>query len=148
MVATLLGAIGSGRLAPADRARAASLGRSTVVTVGAPLHVRPLARGFMGLSLEYRAIEEYGGHDPRTINPLFVRLVTELSPGEPPELRIGGDSTDRAWWPARGVHKPLGAYIRLNAELGGGREGLGSLDRSAGHARHRPRGRQWRVGTC
>ena len=116
--ATLLGAIGSGRLAPANRARAASLGRSTVLTVGAPIHARPLARGFMGLSLEYRAVEEYGGHDPRTINPLFVRLVRELSPGEPPQLRIGGDSTDRAWWPARGVHKPLGAYIRLNAAWG------------------------------
>ena len=116
--ATLLGAIGSGRLAPADRARAASFGRSMVVTVGAPIHARPLASGFMGLSLEYRAIEEYGGHDPRRINPLFVRLVRELSPGEPPQLRIGGDSTDRAWWPARGVHKPLGAYIRLNARWG------------------------------
>ena len=116
--ATLLGAIGSGRLAPADRARAASFGRSTVLTVGAPIHARPLASGFMGLSLEYRAIEEYGGHDPRTINPLFVRLVRDLSPGAPPQLRIGGDSTDRAWWPARGVHKPLGAYIRLNAEWG------------------------------
>src|SRR4029077_6382286 len=89
-VATLLGAIGSGRLAPADRARAASHRRATVVTVGAPLHLRPLASGFMGLSLEYRAIEEYGGHDPGRINPLLVRLVRDLSPGEHPELRIGG----------------------------------------------------------
>ncbi|HEX4008649.1 MAG TPA: glycosyl hydrolase family 79 C-terminal domain-containing protein [Solirubrobacteraceae bacterium] len=88
------------------------------MTVGAPLHVRPLADGFMGLSLEYRAIEEYGGRDPSAINRLFVRLIDELSPGERPELRIGGDSTDRAWWPARGVRKPRGAYIRLNAEWG------------------------------
>jgi hypothetical protein len=117
-VAALATTIGSGRLTPADRAGAASFGRSEQVTVGAPLHVRPLASGFMGLSLEYRAIEEYGGHDPRAINPLLVRLIDELSPGERPELRIGGDSTDRAWWPARGVHKPLGAYIRLNARWG------------------------------
>ncbi len=117
-MATLVAGIGSGRLAPANRARAASPGRATVVTVGAPLHTRPVAKGFMGLSLEYRAIEEYGGHDPSRLNPLFVRLVRELSPGEHPELRIGGDSTDRAWWPARGVRKPLGAYIRLNARWG------------------------------
>jgi hypothetical protein len=118
MVAALVGVVGSGHLAPADRARAASFGRSKLVTVGAPLHVRPLPSGFMGLSLEYKAIVEYGGHDPSAINPLFVRLIEELSPGARPELRIGGDSTDRAWWPARGVRKPLGAYIRLNANWG------------------------------
>jgi hypothetical protein len=118
MVAALVDLIGSGRLASADRARAASLGRSTLVTVGAPLGVRPLPSGFMGLSLEYRAIDDYAGHDPSAINPLLVRLIEELSPGERPELRIGGDSTDRAWWPARGVRKPLGAYIRLNADWG------------------------------
>ncbi len=118
MVAALFDLTGSGRLAPADRARAASLGRAMLVTVGAPLGVRPVPRGFMGLSLEYRAIEEYGGRDPSAINPLLVRLIERLSPGARPELRIGGDSTDRAWWPARGVPKPLGAYIRLDANWG------------------------------
>jgi Glycosyl hydrolase family 79 C-terminal beta domain len=72
----------------------------------------------MGLSLEYKATDEYGGHDPSAINPVLVRLIEQLSPGERPDLRIGGDSTDRAWWPGRGVHKPLGAYIRLNADWG------------------------------
>jgi hypothetical protein len=115
--AALVSPIGVGRLAPAGRARAAaSLGRSSLLTVGAPLRVRPLPSGFMGLSLEYRAIQEYGGHDPRAINPLLVRLIDELSPGGRPHLRIGGDSTDRTWWPAHGVHKPLGAYIRLNRD--------------------------------
>jgi hypothetical protein len=117
-VAALAGPIGSGRLAPADRARAASSRGWKLVTVGAALPVRPLPSSFMGLSLEYRSIPEYGGHDPRAINPLLVRLIEELSPGQRPDLRIGGDSTDRAWWPARGVHKPLGAYIRLNAGWG------------------------------
>jgi Glycosyl hydrolase family 79 C-terminal beta domain len=117
-VAALAGTIGSGRVGPADRAHAASVGRSQLVTVGAPLHVRPLHSGFLGLSLEYRSIDEYGGHDPNAVNPLLVGLIEQLSPGERPDLRIGGDSTDRAWWPARGVHKPLGAYIRLNADWG------------------------------
>jgi hypothetical protein len=88
------------------------------VTVGAPLPGRPLPNGFLGLSLEYRAITEYGGQDPLAINPLLVRLIDDLSPGERPRLRIGGDSTDRAWWPAHGVEKPLGAYIRLGGRWG------------------------------
>jgi hypothetical protein len=88
------------------------------VTVGAPLHVHPLPSGFLGLSLEYRAIDEYGGKDPRAINPLLVHLIEELSPGQRPELRIGGDSADRAWWPGPGARKPLGAYIRLNRHWG------------------------------
>lgn len=88
------------------------------MTVGAPLHVHPLPSGFLGLSLEYRAIDEYGGKDPRAINPLLVHLIEELSPGQRPELRIGGDSADRAWWPGPGARKPLGAYIRLNRHWG------------------------------
>ncbi|MGZ4311748.1 MAG: glycosyl hydrolase family 79 C-terminal domain-containing protein [Solirubrobacteraceae bacterium] len=90
----------------------------SLVTVGAPLRAGPLPHGFLGLSLEYRAIPEYAGHDPRVINPLLVRLIEQLSPGGRPQLRIGGDSTDRAWWPARGVEKPLGAYIRLGGRWG------------------------------
>ena len=118
MVAGLISTIGLGRVAPAGRARAASPGRASVVTVGAPLPGRPLPNGFLGLSLEYRAITEYGGQDPKAINPLLVRLIDELFPGERPQLRIGGDSTDRAWWPAHGVQKPLGAYIRLGRRWG------------------------------
>lgn len=117
-MAGLVSPIGLGQLAPANHARAASLGRPRLVTVGAPLRARPVPHGFMGLSLEYRAIPEYAGRDPRAINPLLVRLIEGLSPGERPQLRIGGDSTDRAWWPARGVTKPLGAYIRLGGRWG------------------------------
>jgi Glycosyl hydrolase family 79 C-terminal beta domain len=103
---------------PGHPARASSSGPPPLVTVGAPLRVRPLPGEFMGLSLEYRSINEYAGNDPRAVNPLLVRLIKELSPGERPELRIGGDSTDRAWWPASGIIKPLGAYIRLNRNWG------------------------------
>jgi hypothetical protein len=118
VVAALVSPIGPGRVGRAGRARAASLGRASLVTVGAPLRTSPLPHGFTGLSLEYRAIPEYAGNDPRAINPLLVRLIEELSPGERPQLRIGGDSTDRAWWPAHGVRKPLGAYIRLGSRWG------------------------------
>ncbi len=101
-----------------DRARADPVGPPVAMTVGGPLHARPIAPGFLGLSIEYRTIEEYSGRNPNAINPVFVHLIAQLSPGQRPQIRIGGDSTDRTWWPGHGAHKPLGAYIKLNAKWG------------------------------
>jgi hypothetical protein len=101
-----------------DRARADPVGPPVPMTVAGPLNARPIAPGFLGLSLEYRTVEEYAGRNPTAINPVFVHLLAQLSPGQRPEIRIGGDSTDRTWWPGRGAHKPLGAYIKLNARWG------------------------------
>ena len=104
----------SGRLGPrVDRARAADPGPPLTVTVGKPLEAQRIPAGFEGLSIEYRALEEYAGEDPHAVNPLLLRLIAQLSPHHRPELRIGGDSTDRAWWPARHVREPRGAYIKL-----------------------------------
>ena len=125
VVAVLAVLIGSGSAtssgpaaAPSAGIPAPSSGPARLVTVGGALRARPLPAGFLGLSLEYRAINEYAGRDPAAINPLLVRLIRGLSPGQRPELRIGGDSTDRTWWPARGISKPLGAYIKLNRNWG------------------------------
>jgi hypothetical protein len=107
------------RLVPhVDRARADPVGPPVAMTIGGPLHARPIAPGFLGLSLEYRTVEEYAGRNPSAINPVFVHLIAQLSPGQRPQVRIGGDSTDRTWWPGRGAHKPLGGYIKLNAKWG------------------------------
>ena len=114
----ILASCGAGRPVSADPVHAMLPGPTGVITIGAPLPVAPVPRGFMGLSLEYRAVQEYGGRNPEAVNPLLVAMIKALSPGQRPDLRIGGDSTDRAWWPARGVRKPLGAYIRLNAGWG------------------------------
>jgi hypothetical protein len=95
--------------------------RSTATTPAAPLPLpisavvkaRPIPAGFVGLSLEYRDILTYGGPNPKAVNPLFVRLIQNLAPGQTPVLRIGGDSTDWSWWPVPGVKKPPGVTYTI-----------------------------------
>ncbi|MGZ4187582.1 MAG: glycosyl hydrolase family 79 C-terminal domain-containing protein [Solirubrobacteraceae bacterium] len=74
---------------------------------------RPIAPGFLGLSLEYNSIEPYAGTDPRAVDPVFVQLVRNLNPGQSPILRIGGDTTDWTWWPVPGLKRPAGVNITL-----------------------------------
>ena len=75
----------------------------TSVTVRAGAEGSRVAPGFLGLSLEYSAIEGYAGTDAVALDPVFERLIRNLAPGQSPVLRIGGDSTDRTWWPAPGL---------------------------------------------
>ncbi|MGH2883611.1 MAG: hypothetical protein ACRDPA_13090, partial [Solirubrobacteraceae bacterium] len=84
--------------------------RGTTVSLtlsGAPAG-RAIPSGFLGLSLEYPAVEAYAGTDPNAINPVFEQLIRNLTPGQAPNLRIGGDTTDWTWWPVPGVAKPHG----------------------------------------
>jgi hypothetical protein len=69
--------------------------------------------GFVGMSLEYKALQLYTGRDPRTVDPVFVQLLRQLAPGQAPVLRIGGDSADQSWWPIPGVVAPGGISYRL-----------------------------------
>jgi hypothetical protein len=69
--------------------------------------------GFVGVSFEYRAMHQYTGRDPRTINPVLLSLLQGLVPGQSPIIRIGGDSTDDTWWPIRGMIPQGGIYYRL-----------------------------------
>ncbi len=69
--------------------------------------------GFVGVSLEYRALHLYTGRDPRAVDPVFLALLRQLAPGQAPVLRIGGDSTDATWWPMRGVIPPGGINYGL-----------------------------------
>ncbi len=62
--------------------------------------------GFLGLSFEFQAVRAYTGSDPSQINPVLEALIRNLSPGQAPVLRIGGDSTDVAYVPTRGVPPP------------------------------------------
>ena len=73
-----------------------------------------MAPGFVGVSVEYQALPSYAGRDPRSINPVLIQLLRGLAPGQSPVLRIGGDSTDRTWWPVRGVVRPAGVNFNLN----------------------------------
>jgi hypothetical protein len=69
--------------------------------------------GFLGLSFEFQAVRTYTGSDPRAVNPVLVQLIRNLTPGQAPVLRIGGDSTDVSYVPGRGVHPPPYVDYRL-----------------------------------
>jgi hypothetical protein len=69
--------------------------------------------GFLGLSIENNAVIPYAGSDPKALDPVFLQLVRNLTPDESPVLRIGGDSTDWAWYPVPGLSKPRGVRVTL-----------------------------------
>ncbi len=97
----------------ADAADAAAAGRTLSLTVTTSTAGRAIQPGFLGLSLEYPAVEAYAGSDPNAINPVFEQLIRNLTPGQAPELRIGGDTTDWTWSPVPGVPKPNGIRYSL-----------------------------------
>lgn len=74
---------------------------------------RRIPLGFLGFSFEFQAVRAYTGPAATHINPVLVALVRNLSPGQAPEIRIGGDSTDLSWVPARGVKPPPYRNYRL-----------------------------------
>ena len=82
------------------------------VSVGAPTG-RPVAADFLGLSLEYRSIPALTGSVQSSVNPVLVQLIRNLVPRGRPVFRIGGQSTDRTWWPAGGIRWPLGVTYSL-----------------------------------
>ena len=83
------------------------------VTVDAARSQRHVPFGFLGLSLEYPALEAYAGTDPTSLDPVFEQLVRNLAPGQAPVLRIGGDSADRTWRPTSAVAQPLGIRFAI-----------------------------------
>jgi len=70
--------------------------------------------GFVGLSLEYPALEAYAGSDPSSLDPVFEQMVRNLAPGQSPILRIGGNSADRTWWPVTGESPPAGVTFDID----------------------------------
>jgi len=106
-VAVLAGLIASHGTSAHDRADASATKPLPLTVTTAPAG-RAIQPGFLGLSLEYPAVEAYAGSDPKAINPVFEQLIRNLTPGQAPNLRIGGDTTDWTWWPVPGVAKPGG----------------------------------------
>jgi hypothetical protein len=96
-----------------SRKPAATQAPATLVTIQAGGPARQVPFGFLGLSLEYPSVEAYAGTDPLALDPLFVQLVRNLAPGQAPVLRIGGDSTDRTWWPTPGFTQPPGVRFSI-----------------------------------
>jgi len=87
------------------------------VQVGSTAVGRPIAPSFVGLSIEFPAIRTYTGLNPDAINPVFVQLIRNLAPGEAPVVRIGGNSTDATWLPARGVHPTPGIHSTITSRF-------------------------------
>jgi hypothetical protein len=75
---------------------------------------RPLASGFLGVSFEFRGLEEYLGVNPSSLDQPFLQLLRQLSPGQSPVVRIGGDSTDWTWVAVPHVAKPGGVVYALD----------------------------------
>ncbi len=88
-----------------------------VESIGGPLPGRPVSPGFIGLSIEYYAVQPYAGRDPHALNPVFLQLVRNLNPGQSPVLRIGGDSADWARVPSADGAMPAGARVAITPNL-------------------------------
>ncbi len=86
---------------------------ATLLTVGGGAAARPIPAGFLGLSFEFPAVEAYAGRDPSAVDPVLEQLIRNLSPGQSPVLRIGGDSTDWTWWPVPHMRRPPGVRYTL-----------------------------------
>ena len=118
-VAVVAGLIASHRTSAHDRddatqathsthATHAAAGQALPLTVIASSPGRAIQPGFLGLSIEIPAVVAYAGDDPNAINPVFEQLIRNLSPGQPPDLRLGGDTTDWTWVPVPGEAKSGG----------------------------------------
>jgi hypothetical protein len=104
--------------APAGAAAhgSASAGATTAsfrVQVSATAVSQPLAPGFLGLALENNEVPQLAGPTPSSVNPVFLALLRDLNPAGQPVLRIGGQSTDRSWWPVAGIRQPPGITYDL-----------------------------------
>jgi hypothetical protein len=104
-------AIGAAIVAP--RSHAGASPPHETLTVGAPIKAPAIHPGFLGLSLEFSTVEAYAGTDPAALDPVFLQLIRNIRPGQQPSIRIGGDSTDWAWWPAASVRRPPGIRVSL-----------------------------------
>ena len=104
-IASLVG--GGSKAAPVVTISLQAPTGTPVVQVSRPLAGgNPVAPGFTGLSIEYTALTPYTG--THGVDPVFVRLIRNLNPGQAPSLRIGGDTTDWSWVPVSGMTKPAG----------------------------------------
>ncbi len=107
------GASSSHSSAQAATALSVTVPRTATVTVSSATQGRPIAPGFVGLSIELSAVQRYAGTSPGALNPVFLQLVRNLNPAQSPVLRLGGDSTDLTWWPVTGMRQPIAVRLTL-----------------------------------
>jgi hypothetical protein len=78
----------------------------------APVAPTSTAQGFLGIATELTTIRDLSGPagDPDTP---FVKLMSNLSPGAPPLLRLGGNSGDNCQWAIPGMKPAPYLYCTL-----------------------------------
>jgi hypothetical protein len=87
-------------------ARAGAAAAPVTVTVSGSTIGPAVSAGFVGLATEFPDIEKEVGTNPADPDIPFEHLVRGLAPYGGLSLRIGGDSTDWAWWPVPGMSQP------------------------------------------
>ncbi len=113
-LAIALALAGSASSIRAAEARSPVRAPSVSVSVGRAVG-QPIGAGFLGLSIEYWAVEAYAGKDPSSINPVLVQLINNLVAGGSGVIRVGGVTTDRTWWPMATLRRPAGVTYPLTA---------------------------------
>jgi hypothetical protein len=113
LLALVLAACGSAGATPKRPAAAPAATGSRIVSVTGATVGRPIPAGFVGLSIEEKALEQFAGSNPNSIDPAFVHLLEDISPQQSPVLRIAGDSTDWSWWPVPRMARPPGVKYNL-----------------------------------
>jgi hypothetical protein len=83
------------------------------ITVQSATLGQPIPPGFLGLSMEFQGLAAYAGSDPRAVNPVFEELLRNLAPAQQFVLRVGGQSTERTWWPVPHMARPKWAQYTL-----------------------------------
>ena len=105
-----IGAVACGVAAPARTGSAPGQTVTVTATTG-----RAVPTGFVGISMEYKGLEQYAGADASAPNPGFLQLLRNLAPSGGAVLRIGGDSSDWTWWPVPGMNRPGGVKLNLTS---------------------------------
>jgi hypothetical protein len=90
----------------------ATVAANQVSVTSAPI-TAPLPDGFVGLSLEFSTPPLWASDHGRSVSPVLVQLIRNLDPGGHPVIRIGGGSTERSWWPVKGMARPPGVSYAL-----------------------------------
>jgi hypothetical protein len=107
--ATVIAGVAIGVMSPASSAATVVPIRVSQTTIS-----RPIKPGFVGVALEYNEVPQLADARRGWVNPVFVQLLRDLDPGGQGIMRIGGQSTDRTWWPVPGMSRPRGITYDLS----------------------------------
>lgn len=111
-LALIVGGCGATRARARTPQRATAASGQPSVAVSNAVTGPPVPAGFVGMSIEERALEQFAGTNPKAIDPVFLHLLQDISPRSP-VLRVAGDSTDWTWWPVAHAHQPPGVKYSL-----------------------------------